>query len=84
MSDSKGKSIFTPQRTVKYFLLEFGLIALAGILLWPLIDLILAAISGKSFAWEIREHILSPAIFALIATSLEFIFWKFFHKEPKK
>ena len=83
MADSK-KTIFTPERTVRYFLLEFVFIAIVGIIIWPLMDLIFTAIGGGSFTWGIGEHLVSPVVFALIVTIVEFIFWNFFHKAPKK
>lgn len=84
MSNSEKTSIFTPQRTVKYFFVEFIGIGIASVIIWPLIDLLFTAIDHKDFIWSIKDHIVFPIIFALIFTAIEFIFWKRFHKETKK
>lgn len=77
------KSIFTPERTFKFFIIDFLTIAIASIIIWPLLDLLFAAIRGNAFTWTVQEHILSPIIFAFIVTVVEFVFWNFFHKENK-
>ncbi len=85
MSDSKKTNILTPRRTVSYFFLEVITIGIAGMIIWPLLDLLLSkTIENKDFVWNVKDHIVEPLIFALLITIIEFIFWKRFHKENKK
>ncbi len=78
------KNIFTPERNVRFFFVEFIGIFIAGLIIWPLIDFIMVSISGRSFAWTVGDHLVAPLIFALLITIVEFVFWNFFHREKKK
>ena len=85
MSNSEKTNIFTPRRTVPYFFLEVIAIGIAGMIIWPLLDLLFSkTIENKEFVWSVKDHIIEPLVFALIITNIEFIFWKRFHKENKK
>ena len=85
MSKSENTSVLTPKRTVSYFFVSVIGIWIAGMIIWPLMDLFFSGvIEHKDFVWSVREHIVSPLIFSLIITIIEFVFWKFFHKESKK
>ena len=83
MTKEEKRSIFTPERTLKFFIIDFLAVSIASFVIWPLLDLLFAAIRGDNFTWTVQEHILSPIIFALIITVVEFVFWNFFHKENK-
>lgn len=83
MTKKEKKNIFTPERTFKYFILNFVAVAIAGIIIWPLLDLLFEAMRGNSFTWTVYGHIISPIVFAFFVTVVEFVCWNFFHKENK-
>ena len=83
MTKEDKKSIFTPERTPRFFIIESLAIAIASIILWPLFDLLFDSMRGNNFTWSVYEHLLSPIIFAIVITIIEFVFWNFFHKENK-
>ena len=80
--EEKKETIFTPKRTVKYFIVDFLVLFIACMIFWPLIDMLFDGIAGNSYpGWNPTDGILQPAVFAVIATCIEFIFWNFFHKK---
>ena len=74
-------SIFTPAKTMKYFFVSFIGLAVAAIIIWPLMDLIFSAIFGDTFQYSVIGHIVAPIIFSLIVTGVEFLTWNVWHKE---
>ena len=84
MTKKETENIFTPKRTVKYFIVDYVVLFIACMILWPLLDLLFANIFNDPYeGWNAMDGIVRPAIFALIATAIEFIFWNFFHKKRK-
>ena len=81
MTEDKKTSIFTPQRTVKYFMLSFVVLAIACMAIWPLMDWLFSVIFNDTYSWTFVGGVITPCAFALIFTVLEFVFWNFFHKK---
>ena len=78
----KKESIFVPKRDARYFVLSFVLLAVACIVIWPLMDLLFCKITGTEYeGWGFLGGVVWPCIFALIFTVIEFAFWGFFHKK---
>lgn len=80
---AKGKSSgvtkqVTPVQVIKFYLLNFvGLI-----IVWPLLDLIIAGISHREFQYSVVSHICSPAFWAILLTIFDVVWYK--NKSKKK
>lgn len=79
--DNKKESIFTPKRTVKYFLINFVAMALIAMLIWPLLDLMFQGFDTSKYTWTWINGIIEPIVFAIIIDIIEFVFWNAFHKK---
>lgn len=77
------ENIFTPKRTAKYFIVSLIGTIIAALIIWPLLDMLFDQISGKTFSYNVMDHVVGPIIFSIIISVLEFIFWNFFHKKSK-
>ena len=77
----KEKSIFTPERTVRFFIISVIGYIIAAMIIWPLMELLLSNMTGSSYTWTILNGIVEPCIFGLIITILEFLFWNLLHKK---
>lgn len=68
--------------SIKYLVIETITIALFGIILYPLFDLILCKfITNSEFVYSIHNHIIQPILFALI---LGIISWLIDRNKNKK
>ena len=76
-----NKSIFTPEKTVRFFIVSAIGYTAAAMIIWPLLELIFAKISDSPYSWTAIDGILEPCIFGVIITTLEFLFWNFFHNK---
>ena len=83
MADDKKENIFTPKKNVRFFFVSFIGLAIACMLIWPPLDMLFDSISGDTYSWSVWGGIGVPIIFSLILTSIEFIFWNFFHPNKK-
>ena len=82
MTEEKKENIFTPKRTVKFFIVDFIALAVVCIILWPLLDLLFSKIFDTPYeGWSVMGGIVRPIIFSLVLTIVEFTFWNFFHKK---
>ena len=81
MAKEKKTNIFTPKRTVGYFILTFVYTAIAAMLVWPLMELIFSKIDNTEYTWTWINGILEPWIFGLMFTVIEFVCWNFFHSK---
>ena len=81
MTKEKNTNIFTPRRTVSYFILTFVSISIAAMIIWPLLDILFSKIENNEYIWNWISGILQPWIFGLVFTIIEFICWNFFHKQ---
>lgn len=81
MTKEKKTNIFTPKRTVGYFILTFVYTAIAAMLVWPLMELIFSKIDNTEYTWTWINGILEPWIFGLVFTVIEFVCWNFFHSK---
>lgn len=79
----KMDNIFTPQRTVKFFIVSVIGTTIAALIIWPLFDMLFDQISGKTFSYDVMDHVVWPIVFSIIINVLEFVFWNFFHKKSK-
>lgn len=84
MAESKKEPIYTPKKTVKYFIFSFVTLWIACMIIWPIIDLIFSKISNEAYVWNPVAGIVTPGIVSLIVTIIEFAFWNFFHGGSKK
>ena len=83
MSDKKD-NILTPKRNVKYFILNTVVLAVACIVMWPLLEMLWAKLDGNTYEWTVIGGIVEPIAFAILCTIVEFVGWNLFHKEKKK
>lgn len=81
MSETKKESIFTPKRTVSYFIINTITLFLAAMLIWPLLDLMFKGFNTSEYTWTWKNGILEPAIFGVVFSIIEFVLWNFFHKK---
>ncbi|MDO4753237.1 MAG: hypothetical protein Q4A36_03350 [Candidatus Saccharibacteria bacterium] len=81
MTKEKNTNIFTPRRTVSYFILTFVSISIAAMIIWPLLDILFSKIENNEYTWNWISGILQPWIFGLVFTIIEFICWNFFHRQ---
>ena len=73
-------SIFTPQRTVKFFIVSFIGTTIACMIIWPILELLFSKIDNSTYTWTWLNGIVEPLVFGLLATIVEFVGWNFFHK----
>ena len=67
------------KNSIKYLILEIVSISVAGIILWPLLDLLYHNIITHSpFTYSVFDHIVEPIIFGCIAG---LVFWLFSKKK---
>ena len=65
--------------SIKYLILEIVSISIAGIILWPLLDLIYHnVITHSPFTYSVFEHIVEPILFGCIMGT---VFWLFDKKK---
>ena len=65
--------------SVKYLLIEMASISVAGIILWPLLDIAYHGIITHSpFSYSVVEHVVEPIIFGCI---MGLVFWLFDRKK---
>lgn len=81
--NAKGKSSgatkqVTLGRVIMFYLLNF----VAFVILWPLVDLIIASISHREFQYSPVSHIATPAIWAVFFTIFDVVWYK--HSSKKK
>lgn len=74
---TKGKSSnvtkhITPGKVITFYLMNF----VGFVILWPLVDLIIASISHQEFQYNVVSHIGSPAIWAVLFTIFDVIWYK--------
>ena len=81
MVEEEKENILTPKRTVKYFFINLISMAVAAMIIWPLMDMLLTKIDSSTYSWTVRNGIIEPCIFAVIIVVVEFVFWNFFHKK---
>ena len=82
MAEGKKDNIFTPKRTVKYFIVNLVTMTVVAMIVWPLLDMLLENIfDGGYKGWDVQRGIIEPCIFAVIITIVEFVFWNIFHKK---
>ena len=68
--------------SIKYLILSIIAISIAGVILWPLLDLLFHAIFTHSeFVYSPMGHIVEPIIFGIIAG---IIFWIFDRRASRK
>lgn len=67
----------TPTKVIMFFLLNF----VGFIIFWPLLDLIIKSISHQEFHYDVVSHICSPAIWAVLFTIIDVVWYK---NSPKK
>ncbi len=77
-------NIFKAERTPRYFIVSYLMYTICAFIIWPLLDLLLAAIFKQDYQYDVRNHIISPAIAMLILTIIEFATWSWWHKDTKK
>ncbi|MBR3324223.1 hypothetical protein IKG24_01645 [Candidatus Saccharibacteria bacterium] len=75
------KNLFTPERTIKFFFVSLIGSIIVALIIWPLMDLLFAAISGNTFNYTVKEDVLMPIVFMTVFTIIEFACWNLFHKE---
>ena len=82
MAEKNQDNILTPKRTVKYFFINFAALSVASMIIWPLLDWLFSKIFNDAYeGWTVMNGIVTPVIFSLIFTIVEFVFWNLFHKE---
>ena len=61
--------------SIKALIIYMVAIAVGGIIIWPILDIIFAAVFTHSeFTYSVKEHIIEPIIFGCIAGV---VFWVF-------
>lgn len=70
------------KNSIGYLILLIIAISVAGIIIWPLLDLLFHAVFTQSeFVYSPTEHIIEPIIFGIIAGV---VFWIFDKKADAK
>ena len=78
---SGNKSIFTPEKTVKFFIISVIGYTIAAMIIWPLLELIFSSITNSPYTWTVIDGIVEPFVFGIIFTIIEFLTWNFFNKK---
>ena len=67
------------RNSIKYLFLEIIAISIAGIILWPLLDLLYRSfITHSPFNYSVFEYVVEPIIFGCFAGT---VFWLFDKKK---
>ena len=83
-SKSTKTSIFTPKKTVGFFFLSLAGNIIAGLIVWPLLDMFWDnVISHTTFSYSVSEHVVWPTIVMAILTIIEFVFFDSLYKKKK-
>ena len=84
-SKSAKTSIFTPEKTVKFFFVSLVGNIVVALIVWPLFDLLWdSVISRSTFSYNVMDHVVWPAIVMLICTIVEFVFFDSLYKKKEK
>jgi len=83
-ASNNERSIFTPEKTFRFFIINFITSTLFAMIIWPLLDLLFCFFFKTDFAYSATEHILKPAEFMLFFTIIEFLTWDIWFKDGKK
>ena len=68
--------------SAEYLILQIVAIAIAGMVIWPLLDLFwCAVITHSAFVYSVADHIVEPIIFGCICG---LVFWIIERKKAKK
>ena len=81
---STKESIFTPKKTVTFFIVSVIGYSLAAMVIWPLLEFIFSKITNSEYSWTVIDGIVEPCIFGLVFTIIDFLAWDFFHKNNAK
>ena len=80
---TEGREIIKVERTPKFFIINFVTCSVMAIIIWPLLDILLAGIFQHNFYYNFQDHVLQPIIAMLILTIIEFLTWGWWHKDKK-
>ena len=69
-----SKSIFTPERTIRYFIVCVIVYSIAAMIVWPLLELIYTNFTNSPYTWTVVDGIVKPIVFGIIFTIVEFLF----------
>lgn len=76
-STKKSTKLDVERGSVKYYVIEFVCLFVAAIIIWPLLDMFISAVFTHSeFTYSVFQHILEPALFAVIFTIIDFVIYK--------
>ena len=78
-----SKSIFTPEKTAKFFIISVIGYTIAAMIIWPLLELIYTKFTNSPYNWTVFDGIIEPLIFAIVFTTIEFLTWNFAKKNEK-
>lgn len=78
---SSDKSIFTPEKTVKFFIISVIGYSIAAMIIWPLLELVFSNFTNSSYTWTVVDGIIEPWIFGIVMTIIEFLCWDFLNKK---
>lgn len=67
--------------STKYLIIQIAAITIAGIIIWPLFDLITCKFfTNSKFIYSISDHIIKPIVFGII---IGLVFWAVENKRKK-
>ena len=67
------------KNSIKYLILDVVSISVAGIILWPILDLLYHnLITNSPFTYSVFEHVVEPIIFGCI---MGIMYWSFDRKK---
>ena len=78
---TKKDTIFTPKKTVKFFIVTAISNAIAAMIIWPIMELLFSKIDNSEYTWGLVNGIVEPVIFGVVFAIIEFICWDFFYKK---
>ena len=78
-----NKNIFTPEKTVRYFIVSVIGLTVVAMILWPLMELVWTKITNSPYAWTVFDGVVEPFIFGIVFTTIEFLSWNTFNKNGK-
>ena len=79
-----SKSIFEPEKSVRFFMVSVIGFSVVAMIIWPLMELIYTKFTNSSYTWTVFSGIVEPCIFGFIITVIEFLTWNLGKKKGVK
>ena len=79
-----SKSIFTPEKSVRFFIVSVIGYSVVAMIIWPLMELVYTKFTNSPYTWTVFDGIVEPCIFGVIITVIEFLVWNMDQKKGAK